>query len=46
MSLLSHEKKIIVSLIRDAENEIINQNLIQRQGLVDLKAYSRNWPIL
>ena len=29
MSLLSHEKKIIVSLIRDAENEIINQTIAE-----------------
>jgi len=29
MSLLSHEEKIIISLIRDAENEIINQTIAE-----------------
>ena len=34
MSLLSHEKKIIASLIRDAENEIINQTITENNEII------------
>ena len=34
MSLLPHEKKIIASLIRDAENEIINQTITENNQIM------------
>ena len=34
MSLLPNEKKIITSLIRDAENEIINQTITENNEII------------
>jgi len=34
MSLLPYEKKIITSIIRDAENEIINQSISENYELM------------